>query len=645
MLANDLIELLKMDKRAIWGEATLGNTAESAAKAAKVATQHFKSALGKLRNKGKAILSGDKQLSGTDVDREETPQLDNHAVTDDEIYTEGCQNEQGEDVARVAFCVFYLCVMGNLSWYLSTNPVGQTPTFDRERFLQQKRQLGNGEGSPMFPLLTNMCQSQMFEQFVKARVDEILLRVPVSKDSPLFLVCANYHRQHQIDFTVTNVRRVTRQVAQVNPSRLMSQANADARRNAMALTSNKQFEGDQGRVVAQLVESCHETSILMDVMSVIWLRLRDCKGMNWKHGLSSLQILRNLLYHGPIAAIAEATDGLDKIRVLKSYQNQMRGSTAQQIQQAASQVYELLVDRSKLFSLRRVCANRRRQLNEGKQESFQRDRNLKIFAPFRSLHPYLNPQNNRRVAPVPQQQAQQGRPGPIHMDSNVLVQPQSSIISLNHATPDWLDHQPSSSQRIPPPQQQEMHDILGVLSISSLPPQQSTPLIDPFAPVSHEIGFVPQQGSIDPFAPASQRAPRSLDPFAPVPPTLVSQSTQLLLSAPQPIQAHHVVSQPTFANLPVNPQQHRGGYPTYAQMPPQQQHQQHHQPPPGNISTHQPGYPSQQSVYLQQPPGAYHHQEHNPFAASPVAPQQGPPQPQCQPNVNQFDPLRRDPFG
>ena len=617
----------------------MGNTAESAAKAAKVATQHFKSALEKIRNKGKAILSGDKQPSGTDVDLDESPQHDNHAVTDDEIYTEGCQNEQGEDMARVAFCVFYLCVMGNLSWYLSTQPVGQTPTLDRERFLQQKRQLGNGEGSPMFLLLSNMCQSQMFEQFVKARVDEILLRVPVSKDSPLFLVCANYHRQHQIDFTVTNVRRVTRQVAQVNPSRLMSQANADARRNAMALTSNKQFEGDQGRAVAQLVESCHETSILMDVMSVIWLRLRDCKGMNWKHGLSSLQILRNLLYHGPIAAVAEATDGVDKIRLLKSYQNQMRGSTAQQIQQAATQVYELLVDRFKLFTLRRVCANRRRQLNEEKKECLQRDRNLKVFAPFRALHPYLNPQNSRRVAPVPQQQAQQDRPGPTNQGSNILFQSQSSTVLLNQATPDWLHHQPTSSQHKPLPQQQEIHDILGVLSISSLPPQNSALLIDPFAPVPHEN--VPRQNAIDPFAPSSQLAHRSLDPFAPVPPALVPQSPQMLLPVLHPMHTQSV-RQPTFVTLPTNPQQHCGGNPTYSQLPPQQLH---HQQPSGNIAPpHQPGYPSQQPIYLQQPPGANSHQQ-NLFAAPPVAPQHAPLQPQRQPNVNQFDPLRRDPFG
>ena len=96
-------------------------------------------------------------------------------------------------------------------------------------------------------------------------------------------------------------------------------------------------------------------------MSVIWFRLRDCKGMNWKHGLQALQILRNLLYHGPLAAITEAVDGLDKIRALKYYEN-MRPVSVLQIRSLASVVYNLLVDRAKLFYVRRACIERRRQL-------------------------------------------------------------------------------------------------------------------------------------------------------------------------------------------------------------------------------------------------------------------------------------------
>jgi hypothetical protein len=98
-------------------------------------------------------------------------------------------------------------------------------------------------------------------------------------------------------------------------------------------------------------------------MSVIWLRLRDCMGLQWKHAVLALQLLRNLLYHGPLTAVTEATDGLHKIRSLKYYEN-IRPVCAQQVSAA---VYGLLVDRATLFTVRRTCADRRRKLHDPSQ--------------------------------------------------------------------------------------------------------------------------------------------------------------------------------------------------------------------------------------------------------------------------------------
>jgi hypothetical protein len=86
--------------------------------------------------------------------------------------------------------------------------------------------------------------------------------------------------------------------------------------------------------------------------------------LQWKHGYQALQLLKNLLYHGPMAVIAEATDGLDKIRAMKYYDNSMRSQSVQQVRTAAQNVYNLLVDRSKLFFIRRVCADRRQKLHD-----------------------------------------------------------------------------------------------------------------------------------------------------------------------------------------------------------------------------------------------------------------------------------------
>ena len=368
MLAQELIDLLKMDKRALYGESTLTNVSETAAKA----TKAVKSGLSKLAKKSKRFLNNTKSIrelttvgsQGSGIAEEDeieadAPDIDERTLTPDIVYIQGSRNEIAEESARIAFSSFFLSMFGNMRWYLSASP-GQLPQLDRNRFLQQKRAMG-AESTPLWPLLQNFCQSQMFEQFAKARVEEVRLRLPITSDSPLFTQCANYHRLNSIDFSMMNCGRVARQVAHNNPSRQVVQTSA--RRMAMTLTSNKSFEGDYNKAVAQLIEQCREcTSTLFDVMSVIWVRLRDCKGVHWKHGLQGLQVLRNLLYHGPMAAIAEATDGLDKIRAMKFYNENMRAQICTQIRQAAHQVYNLLVDRTKLFHVRRICANKRRLL-------------------------------------------------------------------------------------------------------------------------------------------------------------------------------------------------------------------------------------------------------------------------------------------
>jgi len=363
MLAQELFELLKQDKKVLYGESTLGNVGETAVKATKAVKKTFD----KLRDRGRKFLK--EQRSGADSDsRSKSPEnepeepAEVNSMAADYIYTEGCYNLVAEEEARIAFTSFFLCMFGDMRWYLTTPPGSQVPVLDRKKFLQQKRSMGDGEGTPMWPLLNNFCQTQMLEEFVKARVEEVRARVPVTPDLPLFLQCAAYCRQHHVDFGILNIRRITRQVAEASPARLTGMIQTNARRTAMSLTSNKAFEGDSARMIAQLVEQCREsTSVLFDVMSVIWLRLRDSRGLQWKHGLQALLILRNLLYHGPMAAISEATDGLSKIRAMKYYDN-IRPNCAQQVRLAAATVYDLLVDRAKLFHIRRVCAERRRKL-------------------------------------------------------------------------------------------------------------------------------------------------------------------------------------------------------------------------------------------------------------------------------------------
>ena len=390
MLAQDLVDLLKVDKRTLYGESALTNVSETAAKA----TKAVKSGFLKLKEKGKQFLqnrTGSNLSDREDDDQRPSqaegaqPALDPSSLLPDYIYIQGSQNEIAEEEARIAFTSFFLSMFGNMRWYLSAQP-GKLPQLDRKRFLQQKKAMGE-ELTPIWPLLKNFCQTQMLEEFAKARVEEVRTKQPVTADSPLFSQCSNHHRLHNIDFSVVNVRRVARQVAQMNPARPMLQTSA--RRTAMLLTSNRTFEGDYNKAVALLVEQCREcSSVLFDVMSVLWVRMRDSKGIHWKHAYQSLQILRNLLYHGPLAAVAEATDGLDKIRLMKFYNDNMRSQICTQIRQAATQVYNLLVDRAKLFSIRRLCINKRRTLRKPDQGRVGIVKPIFLLLPLLSLITY-----------------------------------------------------------------------------------------------------------------------------------------------------------------------------------------------------------------------------------------------------------------
>lgn len=367
-LGQELVDIVKADKKAMYGESALANMGETAAKA----TKAVKSTFNKIKNKGKLFLQ--KKGSSNIVesnDAEEPDEVEVQAIeppdaksmAPDYIYVESCHNETAEEEARISFTIFFLCMFGDVRWYLSVAPGDSAAVLDRKKFLSHKRAAGEGEGTPIWPLLQNFCQTQMLEEFVSRRVEEIRSRQPLNTpDTPLFLQCCHYHRRHQVDFGMLDVRKVCRQLAQSSQSRRAAAVQSNARRTAMLLTSNKPLEGDYARAVAQLVEECLECStILADVMSVLWLRIRDSKGMQWRHGYQALMVLRNLLYHGPTAVIAEATDGLDKIRAMKTYEN-MRGQIVQQVRNAASDVYNLLVDRSRLFNVRRVCALRRWQL-------------------------------------------------------------------------------------------------------------------------------------------------------------------------------------------------------------------------------------------------------------------------------------------
>ena len=127
----------------------------------------------------------------------------------------------------------------------------------------------------------------------------------------------------------------------------------------VSLTSNRPYDGNVSTDMSKLTKATRVTTTkLVDVMDIIWMRLRNSKSQ-WRPALLSLYLLRNLILHGPITAISEAVAGYNKLSPLKNYQSSNKANSLQ-IQTTARNLCSLLANRSRLFILRRAYATRRR---------------------------------------------------------------------------------------------------------------------------------------------------------------------------------------------------------------------------------------------------------------------------------------------
>jgi len=382
VLKEDLVTALKVDKKLV-GDTVRNTNSGSSGKEG-------------LFRKGLKLIKG--------FDKPKASAIDNGTIAreneehgeegKEELYAfgEGVENEQAEEAVKVAFTTFFVHLLGDMKCYLRPpTSSNKLPTFDKTLFLDTRVRRGDRQGTAMFAMLKVFKDTQMFEQFVKARIKEVLSQMPVTSTAPLFHRVTNHLRFNRMDFVGPEVKIVTRDLALKTPSRYLVMQTSDVRNKAMALTSNSRNEQLAPMELIRLSKECKEgTYILTEVMSVVWERLRDSRGMQWKHGLYGLQIIKELILQGPMTAVIEATDGLGKIHKLCSYEYSMRPSAAQQIRVTASYIYNLLINRVKLFSLRRVCASRRKSIVTP-PPPLKRNPKLRAKMKFRDAHAIVNP--------------------------------------------------------------------------------------------------------------------------------------------------------------------------------------------------------------------------------------------------------------
>ena len=417
-LKTDLIKIVKEDKK-MRDTSSSGNTGAVVGAAVK-GKDLIKKGFGKLKSAAKKTLHSNinsNSSSGHEFNNNsshgggmngEDP-LDNesaiaHPMNKDDLYmyNDGYDNEVCENEARMAFTTFFLTYIGDMRQFLrqkSKDSGGGPPSFDKDLFTAARMKVGEYKDSPMYKLSVHFKESQIFEQFVHARVDDITQRKEFSpRLSPLFVLAVKYHNAKHVPFENTRVRAILRLFAKNRPVNECIQVVSHVRARATSLTSNSRNEAMARMSIQRLVQECRECGIhLVEVMSVVWDRIRDSRGMQWKHGLYALQLIQELILHGPLGAVIEATDGLDKIRRMKSYEHS-KSNVAQEVRGLAYFIYSLLVNRSRLFAMRRICAQKRRELmkpvrlvRDPRIDLF-RNMNLRVHQiKFKKLHQMIKP--------------------------------------------------------------------------------------------------------------------------------------------------------------------------------------------------------------------------------------------------------------
>ncbi|KAL7427684.1 hypothetical protein ACHAXH_001437, partial [Discostella pseudostelligera] len=613
VLQQDLNECLRSDKKLFVQVAVQEKLGMAAAKGKKAASAAVKKGLSFLRGMSERGAEGSFTKSDSTVgDGEED--LDEEGDVSATVlsklvgkgnyaYENGYSNEKSEEDARIAFTAFFVDLLGDIRAYLTQQVSGTPPVPDKAKFVKYREANGDTPGSGMYFLINNFVRSQMFDSFVEARLKEVQVRRAVPEDSPLFALVTNYHRLNKVDFSMNNVRQTVRQIAMQDnrPGRYLIDWNTKIRDRVLLLTTTQQsFNFDFGKAVSQLAEDCSESStLLIDTMMVLWTRMQEGRGMQWKKTLLALQIFRNLLLNGPINVIAEGIDGFASIRILKSYTETLRGQNSKQIRDAASEIYSLLVDLPVLCARRRQCMNLRRLRKDPKPSLLRKETRMASgISKFRNVHIALRPVG-APVAPAPVQVADlllQGTEPAAISTSKGSGNYSNDLLSMSFVTPSPLITAEGAGVHpmpavAPPPAGNYSSDLL---SLSFGAPTQHPiaatckaesgggTMLDPFG--MYEMSQAATATMLPSQPTSKQPAPQQPVPqqSAPKPTTATSVPFQSTMNVPTMAQNAQVQPQPAHA-IPSNamtsgvmayhsgqhaqPQyQHQGGMNSYSMM-------------------------------------------------------------------------------
>ena len=263
-------------------------------------------------------------------------------------------NLPGETAIRTSFLSFYIYFIGDYRTYITRDASGAM-IGDRTGFISRRRAFGDRGG--MLKCFEAFSKSQMFEQFSDERATKLNSLSNMEREGrsgELTLGgCSEILMSQRTPFTCSEIRKVIKMLSP-NPIK-----NADVNKQlAMSLTSNTAFRGDYEKTLTQLALVCNDLQTnLRNVMDVCWMRLKDSKGLRWRHAQLSLQIIKQLLLDGPLTVVVEIMDNIDVIRGFLTYTGIMSiGGQAPTkiVRTAAKDVFSYLTDIGRLSTERKA---------------------------------------------------------------------------------------------------------------------------------------------------------------------------------------------------------------------------------------------------------------------------------------------------
>jgi hypothetical protein len=313
-------------------------------------------------------------------------------------------NETAEESIRIALVSFYLYLYGDLGMYLTEDENGNL-FMDRKKFLLLKKVGGDTENSAFFRLVAHLSRSSKFKQFVKARIQELEdeeneMASESNKFTPLFTKCQKHLLFDRI--RTEGIPEMVRKVAETCPQRRLAAFSEVVRERAVAVSSKiKEFDDMAVHEMIGLSQESRDVVVtLRYVVGVIFKRIVNQKSNKWRHILFGIHMLRLLLLHGPITAVSESYEIQRFVRSILTYRinTSNKGDEYQQeIREAASLVYELMLDRAKLCIQRRQCMGMKlmnMRLQKSPSWFDYLARKIPFTAPFSLTHNLFRPNDD-----------------------------------------------------------------------------------------------------------------------------------------------------------------------------------------------------------------------------------------------------------